>query len=62
MLEYVQEVLQKKAEGMFLWVALVVQELQDVDSWDVRQVVDDVLKDLDDLYTRMIDRIEQIMP
>ncbi|KAJ5100119.1 Vegetative incompatibility protein HET-E-1 [Penicillium argentinense] len=62
LLEYVRQILQEKAEGTFLWVALVVQELQDVDSWDVRQVVDDVPKGLDDLYARMIDQIGQIEP
>jgi hypothetical protein len=61
LLEYVQQTLQKKAEGTFLWVAFVVQELQDVDSWDVRQVVDDVPTGLDDLYARMIDHIN-ILP
>ncbi|KAJ5379592.1 Vegetative incompatibility protein HET-E-1 [Penicillium cosmopolitanum] len=55
--EYVQRALEKKAEGTFLWVALVVQELEDVDSWEVRQVVDDIPKGLDDLYARMIDHI-----
>lgn len=58
--EYVQEVLHEKAEGTFLWVALVVQELEDVDSWDVRQVVDDVPKRLDDLYARIIDQIGRL--
>lgn len=58
--EYVRQTLQKKAEGTFLWVALVVQELQDVDSWDVRQVVDDVPEGLNDLYARMIDQINKL--
>jgi hypothetical protein len=62
LLEYVQQVLQEKAEGTFLWVALVIQELQDVDSWDVRQVVDNVPRGLDDLYTRMIDQIAKMAP
>jgi hypothetical protein len=59
--EYVRQALEKKAEGTFLWVALVVQELQDVDSWDVRQVVDDVPKGLDDLYARMINHINKLV-
>ncbi|KAJ5377107.1 Vegetative incompatibility protein HET-E-1 [Penicillium cosmopolitanum] len=62
LLEYVQQTLEKKAEGTFLWVALVVQELQGVDSWDVKQVVDDVPTGLDDMYARMIDQIEQEAP
>ncbi|KAJ5379595.1 Vegetative incompatibility protein HET-E-1 [Penicillium cosmopolitanum] len=62
LLKYVQQTLEKKAEGTFLWVALVVQELQGVDSWDVKQVVDDVPTRLDDMYARMIDQIEQEAP
>ncbi|KAH8430034.1 uncharacterized protein LDX57_007705 [Aspergillus melleus] len=61
LLEYVQQTLQKKAEGTFLWVALVVQELEGVDSWDVEQVVNDVPKGLDDLYARMIDHINKLI-
>jgi hypothetical protein len=60
--QYVQQTLQKKAEGTFLWVALVVRELQGVDSWEVKQVVDDVPTGLDDMYARMIDQIEQEAP
>ncbi|CAI7583001.1 unnamed protein product [Penicillium manginii] len=60
LLQYVQQALEKKAEGTFLWVALVVQELQDVDSWDVKQVVDDVPIGLDDMYARMIDHIKKL--
>ncbi|KAF3392416.1 hypothetical protein F1880_008930 [Penicillium rolfsii] len=60
--EYVQQTLQKKAEGTFLWVALVVRELQGVDSWEVKQVVDDVPTGLDDMYARMMDQIEQEAP
>jgi hypothetical protein len=52
--QYVQQVLHQKAEGTFLWVALVVKELEDVDSYDVRQVVDDVPKSLHELYARMV--------
>jgi hypothetical protein len=58
LLEYVQQTLQKKAGGTFLWVALVVQELEYVDSWKVRKVVHDVPSGLDDLYARMIDQID----
>ncbi|KAF3392420.1 hypothetical protein F1880_008934 [Penicillium rolfsii] len=60
LLKYVQETLQKKAEETFLWVALVVQELEEVDSWKVRQVVNDVPTGLDDLYARMIDQMKRL--
>jgi hypothetical protein len=56
--EYVQQALQEKAEGTFLWVALVVQELEHVDRWKVRQVVNDIPRGLDDLYRRMIDQMK----
>ncbi|KAH8430190.1 uncharacterized protein LDX57_007860 [Aspergillus melleus] len=58
--EYVRQALQEKAEGTFLWVALVVQELERVDSWDVEQVVHDVPTGLDGLYARMIDHIKKL--
>lgn len=58
--EHVRRVLRQKAEGTFLWVALVVQELEGVESWDVRQVVDDVPQGLDDLYARMIKQIQRL--
>lgn len=60
LLEHVQWTLEKKAEGTFLWVALVVQELQGLDSWDVKQAVDDVPTGLDDIYERMIDHINTL--
>lgn len=41
-------------------MALVAQELQDVCNQDVRQVVDDIPTGPDDLYTRIIDQIEQL--
>ncbi|RAL03535.1 uncharacterized protein BO80DRAFT_453197 [Aspergillus ibericus CBS 121593] len=60
LLKYVQQILQKKAEGTFLWVALVVQELEHVDGWKVEEVVNDVPRGLDDLYQRMIDQMKQL--
>jgi hypothetical protein len=60
LLEYVQQTLQEKAEGTFLWVALVVQELEHVDRWKVRQVVNDVPRGLDDLYKRMINQMKRL--
>jgi hypothetical protein len=60
LLAYVQQALQKKADGTFLWVALVVQELEHVDRWKVRQVVNDVPKGLNELYERMIDQMKRL--
>ncbi|CAG8344826.1 unnamed protein product, partial [Penicillium salamii] len=58
--DYIQQALQRKAEGTFLWVALVVQELEHVDRWKIRQVVNDVPRGLDELYRRMIDQINRL--
>ncbi|KAJ5366099.1 hypothetical protein N7541_000040 [Penicillium brevicompactum] len=60
LLAYVQQALQRKADGTFLWVALVIQELEHVDRWKIRQVVNDVPKGLNDLYERMIDQIKRL--
>jgi hypothetical protein len=60
LLEYLQQILENKAEGTFLWVALVIQELEEVDEWEVKQVVDEIPKGLDDLYARMVDQIQQL--
>ncbi|KAL4948246.1 NACHT domain-containing protein [Aspergillus filifer] len=60
LLEYVQQALQDKAEGTFLWVALVIQELKHVDRWKVRQVVKDMPSGLDDLYWRMMKQMKRL--
>lgn len=57
---HVRHVLRYKADGTFLWVALVVQELEKVGSWYVRQVVDEVPRGLDELYARMMDQIQRL--
>jgi hypothetical protein len=41
-------------------VALVFQELQHVDSWDVLQVLEEVLVDLVLLYDRIMKQIQQL--
>jgi hypothetical protein len=50
----------RKANGTFLWVALVFKELQDVDSWEVMEVVEEVPSDLVPLYDRMIQQIQRL--
>jgi hypothetical protein len=49
-----------KANGTFLWVALVFKELQGVKSWNVLQVANEVPTDLVPLYDRMIRQIQQL--
>jgi WD40 repeat protein len=44
-----------KSAGCFLWVSLVLQELKQVHtSADVRQVLEDVPSDMDELYARIL--------
>ncbi|UNI22807.1 hypothetical protein JDV02_008661 [Purpureocillium takamizusanense] len=56
----VAEVLRRKADGTFLWVALVIQELQKVASWDVLDVLREMPSGLEELYGRMIKQIQQL--
>ncbi len=45
-----------KSDGCFLWVSLVLQELKRVHtSAEIRQVLEDVPSDMDDLYSRILD-------
>ncbi|MCJ1244025.1 hypothetical protein MMC30_001222 [Trapelia coarctata] len=45
-----------KSAGCFLWVSLVLQELRQVHtSAEIRQVLEDVPSDMDELYTRILD-------
>ena len=53
----VKQSLLTNANGTFLWVALVCQELIDVSWWEVEEVVEAIPSGLDALYERMIDLI-----
>ena len=53
----VQDQVCRKANGTFLWVALVLKELQDVESWDMLQVIEEMPTDLIPFYDRMIKQI-----
>ncbi|KAK1991102.1 NACHT-domain-containing protein [Colletotrichum falcatum] len=48
------------ADDTFLWVALVYEELKDVELWDVRSVLDEMPAGLKNLYCRMIQHIQQL--
>ena len=54
----VQRILRQKANNTFLWVALIVQELEKPESWDPLQVVKEAPTGLYQLYDRMVDQIE----
>jgi len=47
-----------KASGTFLWAALVLKELEPVDSWDVLDVLQDMPPELEPLYDRMLRQVE----
>ncbi|KAG9236930.1 hypothetical protein BJ875DRAFT_503024 [Amylocarpus encephaloides] len=49
-----------KATGTFLWVALVLTELELVESWDVLAVLREMPPALKPLYHRMIQQIDQL--
>ncbi|KAI8710889.1 NACHT domain-containing protein [Fusarium sp. LHS14.1] len=52
--------LTSKADGTFLWVALVCQELQSTDIWDVLDVIEKIPSGLEALYDRMIQHIQNL--
>ena len=60
MQEEVRKQMHKKANGTFLWVAFVFQELEQVDSWDILQVLEEVPADLNPLYDRMMRQVQQL--
>jgi len=58
--DLVREKMQRKANGTFLWVSLVIKELKDVMAWEVLQVLDEVPIELKDVYRRMMEQIKQL--
>lgn len=57
--EMVKKILQKSA-GCFLWVSLVLQELRQVHtSAEIRQVLNEVPSDMDELYSRILDSMSR---
>jgi hypothetical protein len=58
--EEVRVELRQKANGTFLWVALIIQELQLPQSWDPLAVVQEAPAGLEQLYDRMIVQIQQL--
>ncbi|KAL6821800.1 hypothetical protein J3E69DRAFT_339363 [Trichoderma sp. SZMC 28015] len=53
----IKDVLRGKANGTFLWVSLVMKELEDVQSWEIMEVVREMPTDLTAVYKRMIGQI-----
>jgi len=58
--EKVRGQLYAKATGTFLWVALVLAELELVESYDVLEVLDEMPPGLKPLYHRMTQQIDQL--
>lgn len=52
------EILQRKADGTFLWVALAIHQLQYAMEWEVLQVLDGMPADLQCLYQLMLQQIQ----
>lgn len=58
--DQVREQLRKKANGTFLWVALMVQELGKAETWNPLQILEEAPQDLNLLYDRMMARVRQL--
>jgi hypothetical protein len=54
----IAEELRKRADGTFLWVALVCKELESVESYDALAVLREMPSDLKDLYDGMMRQIK----
>ncbi|KAL7904347.1 Pfs, NACHT and WD domain protein [Trichoderma velutinum] len=55
-----QELMQAKANGTFLWVSLIMKELEEAESWQVMQVVKEMPRDLTAVYKRMISQVRNL--
>jgi hypothetical protein len=52
--------LKEKAGSTFLWAALVLKELEAVESWDVLEVLQEMPSGLQPLYSRMMRQIQDL--
>ena len=55
----VRDIMLKKANGTFLWVALVAKELKKANSWRVLEVVENMPATLEAFYDHMMDLARQ---
>jgi hypothetical protein len=58
--EQVQNQVREKADGTFLWVALVLQEIERVETWDILEVLKEIPAGLQQLYDRMIRQVQKL--
>lgn len=56
----VTEILRTKANGTFLWVALVCKELEEVEGYDALEVLTEMPPGLKELYERMMTMINRL--
>ena len=54
---FIRDYLSKNSESTFLWVALVSDNLRDVQPWEVEEAVQSFPPGLEKLYSRMLDDI-----
>lgn len=55
----VRDTLRKKANGTFLWVAIVIEELRNVQPWHIEEVVEKVPAGLDEIFKTMMAKMRQ---
>jgi hypothetical protein len=53
-------ILKDKASGTFLWVALVIEQLHNIDYWEVEDALEEVPKGLASIYGLLLDRIDKL--
>lgn len=59
-LDELRKAIRQKANGTFLWASLVIKELEEVESWEMMQVVEDMPTDLKAVYERMMGQIRHL--
>ncbi|PKK54018.1 hypothetical protein CI102_1212 [Trichoderma harzianum] len=55
----VRDIMRRKAHGTFLWVSLVIGELDAASSWEVQHIVKELPESLKEVYRRMIRQIQE---
>lgn len=58
--ELIRHTLRQKSNGSFLWVSLVILQLQTIESGDVEAVTNAVPTDLEGIYAQMLDQIHKL--
>ncbi|KAK6536048.1 hypothetical protein TWF281_000294 [Arthrobotrys megalospora] len=53
------DIMRRKANGTFLWVSIVTQELKLANRWNVQTILDETPPDLREVYRRMIHQVKQ---